>query len=102
MSIKNFTHKGLKKLFYSNDRSGVNANHADKLIRFLDALEASHNPADIKAIYGRKFTEKTGSGKGVYSFEVNGNWRVTFEIESEGAILLDYRDYHGKQIKAVK
>ena len=39
---------------------------------------------------------------GVFSIEVNGNWRLTFEIEDDGAVLLDYRDYHGKQIKAKK
>lgn len=43
-----------------------------------------------------------GSGAGVYSIEVNGNWRVTFELEDDGAVLLDYRDYHGKQIRAQK
>jgi proteic killer suppression protein len=56
----------------------------------------------MKALYGHKFREKTGSGEGVYSLDVSGNWRVTFEIEDDGAVLLDYRDYHGKQIKAKK
>lgn len=57
---------------------------------------------DLRAIYGTKFSEKAGSGAGVFSIEVSGNWRVTFEIEEDGAVLLDYRDYHGKQIKAKK
>ena len=100
MAIKNFSHKGLKKLFVSDDRSGVNPKHANKLLNVMDAIDSSHHPQDLKAIYSGKFAEKKGSGKGVYSIEINGNWRVTFQIEDDGAILLDYVDYHGKQIKA--
>ncbi|WP_273024182.1 type II toxin-antitoxin system RelE/ParE family toxin [Rheinheimera sp.] len=102
MAIKSFTHKGLKNLFYKGDSSGVQPIHAAKLEIMLDTIQASHHPKDLRAIYGPKFSEKTGSGAGVYAIEVSGNWRVTFEIEDDGAVLLDYRDYHGKQIKAKK
>ncbi|MFT6927151.1 MAG: proteic killer suppression protein [Psychromonas sp.] len=100
MAIKSFSHKGLKKFFYNGDESGLNPKHT-KIIGFiLDAVEASHHPADLKAIYRDKFPEKKGSGKGVYSLEVNGNWRITFQITDDGAVFLDYLDYHGKLIKA--
>ena len=102
MAIKSFKHKGLKNLYYNGDRSGVQPIHADKLLLILDAIAASHQPKDMRAIFGGKFAEKQGSGEGVFSLEVNGNWRVTFQIESEGAILVDYLDYHGKKIKAKK
>ena len=100
MAIKNFTHKGLKNFFYGDDRSGLNPNHVQIIEYILDAIEASHHPKDLKAAYPNKFSSKTGSGDGVYSIKVNGNFRVTFQIESDGATLLDYRDYHGKKIKA--
>ncbi|PWI32195.1 plasmid maintenance system killer [Vibrio albus] len=102
MAIKSFTHKGLKKFYYKDDKSGLNPNHVVKIGFILDAIDASHHPVDLKALYGNKFAEKKGSGDGVYSIEVNGNWRITFEICDDGAILLDYLDYHGKQIKAKK
>ena len=103
MAIKSFRHKGLKKLFYEGDRGKINPQHVDRVLDILDALHASHHPKDMLAIFGaRKFAEKKGSGVGVYSVVVNGNWRITYEIEDDGAILLDYRDYHGKQIKAKK
>jgi proteic killer suppression protein len=66
----------------------------------LDLIDASHHPADLKGLYKEKFEEKKGSGKGVYSIKVNGNWRITFQISDDGAVLLDYCDYHGKKIKA--
>lgn len=102
MAIKSFAHKGLKNLFFNGDSSGVQPIHADKLGRMMDAIKASHNPRDLKAIFRHRFREKVGAGAGVYSLDVSGNWRMTFEIENDGAVLVDYRDYHGKQIKAKK
>ncbi|CAK2040584.1 MULTISPECIES: type II toxin-antitoxin system RelE/ParE family toxin [Vibrio] len=100
LAIKNFSHKGLKQFYYDGNESGLNPNHIDSIAFILDAVEASHHPKDLKAIYRDKFSEKKGSGKGVYSIKVNGNWRITFQIQDEGAEFLDYIDYHGKKIKA--
>ena len=58
--------------------------------------DASHHPIDLKAVYRDQFSEKKSSGEGVYSVKVNGNWRITFQIEDDGATFLDYADYHGK------
>ena len=101
MAIKSFKHKGLKKFFYDGDTAGIQDNHLQKVGYILDAIDASHHPKDLKSIYGNKFAEKKGSGARVYSLEVNGNWRITFRIHDDGAVLVDYRDYHGKSIKAV-
>ncbi len=102
MAIKSFRHKGLKNFFYKNDASGINPNHVLKIGDILDFIDASHHPRDIKALFTHQFREKKGSGQGVYSIDVSGNWRVIFEIEDDGAVLLDYLDYHGKQIKSRK
>ena len=56
----------------------------------------------MKALFGAEFSEKKGSGKGVYSVKVSGQWRITYEIENDGAVIVDYLDYHGKQIRAKK
>ena len=102
MAIKSFKHKGLKKYYYKGDSSKLQPFHVDKISDILDTLEASHQPKDMKAIFGNQFAEKTGSGEGVYSVEVNGNWRITYQVEDDGAVVVDYLDYHGKQIKKVK
>jgi toxin HigB-1 len=100
LAIKSFASKKLKNFYYNDDASGLNHNHLKALAYALDAIDASHHPQHLKAIYLNKFAEKKGSGAGVYSIEINGNWRLTFQISDDGAILLDYVDYHGKQIKA--
>jgi len=73
LAIKSFTHKGLKKFFYKDDTSGLALHHVKTIGFILDAIDSSHHPVDLKVIY---------------------------QIDSDGAILLDYRDYHGKNIKA--
>ena len=91
--IKSFKHKGLKNLFYHNDRSGVNQDHAAKLTRILDRLDASLNPQDMN-LPGYKLHELKGKERGTWSVWVSGNWRVTFRFEANDAIDVDYRDYH--------
>lgn len=100
LAIKGFSHKGLKQFYFDGNESGLNSNHTECIGFILDAIDASHHPKDLRAIYREQFSEKKGSGKGVYSIKVNGNWRITFQIQDEGAVFLDYLDYHGKQIKA--
>lgn len=102
MAIKSFRHNGLKKFFYKGDASKLHPNHVESVGDILDTIDASHHPIDMKAIFGSDFDEKKGGGAGVYSVKVNGNWRITYEVEDDGAVLLDYLDYHGKKIKAKK
>ena len=91
--IKSFKHKGLKNLFYHGDRSGINPEHAAKLVRILDRLDASLNPQDMN-LPGYKLHELKGKEKGTWSVWISGNWRVTFQFEENDAIAVDYRDYH--------
>ncbi|MFT7413205.1 MAG: proteic killer suppression protein [Paraglaciecola sp.] len=100
MAIKGFKNKELEDFFYYDERKGLKTEHIDRLGMILDAINSSHHPVDLKALYGHKFAQKKGAGKGVYSIVVNGNYRVTFQIKDDGAVLLDYLDYHGKNIKA--
>jgi len=101
VAIKSIKSKALKKFWLDNDESKVQPNHIDILDDILTMLESSHSPKDIKKSF-RSFEEKKGSGSGTYTIQVNGNWRVTFQIENEGAVLVDYKDYHGKQIRTKK
>ncbi|MFH1434269.1 MAG: type II toxin-antitoxin system RelE/ParE family toxin [Pseudomonadota bacterium] len=91
--IKSFKHKGLEKLFYNGDRRRINADHAQKLIRILDRLDASMRPQDMN-LPGYRLHELKGKEKGSWSAWVSGNWRVTFRFSGADAIEVDYRDYH--------
>ena len=91
--IKSFKHKGLEKLFFDDDRSGVNQDHVNKLIRILDRLDASVNPQDMNLL-GYRLHQLKGRKKDMWSVWVSGNWRLVFQFEGQDAINIDYLDYH--------
>jgi len=91
--IKSFKHKGLQVFFETGSKKGIIPEHADKVARMLDRLDASVRPNDMN-LPGYKLHKLTGTEEGTWSVWVSGNWRITFRFEGEDAILVDYRDYH--------
>lgn len=91
--IKSFKHKGLDRFFRSGNRRHINPQHASKLARILDRLDASTTPQDMN-LPGYKLHELSGGEKGTWSVWVTGNWRVTFKFDGPDAVSVDYRDYH--------
>jgi proteic killer suppression protein len=45
--IKSFKHKGLQVFFETGSKKGIIPEHADKLARILDRLDASIRPNDM-------------------------------------------------------
>lgn len=90
--IKSFKHKGLRNFFENGNKRGINPEHALKLARILDRLDAAVHPSDMN-LPGYKQHKLSGSEKGTSTVWVSGNWRVTFQFEDVNAIMVDYRDY---------
>jgi len=91
--IKSFKHKGLEEFFNTGSKRGILPDHADKIARILDRLDASISPKDMN-LPGYKLHELKGQKTDTWSVTVNANWRITFEFEGQNAILVDYQDYH--------
>ena len=91
--IKSFTHKGLKEFFYTGSVKGIQPEHAPKLGRILDRLDASTSAQDMN-LPGYRLHSLKGNKRDMWSVTVNGNWRITFYFEGQDAFLVDYLDYH--------
>ncbi|GBU28313.1 hypothetical protein R84B8_01871 [Treponema sp. R8-4-B8] len=91
--IRSFKHKGLEIFFVTGSKKGILPEHAPKIGRILDRLDASISPNDMN-LPGYKLHELKGKEVGTWSVTVNANWRITFEFEGQDAILVDYKDYH--------
>jgi len=91
--IRSFRHKGLEQFFITGSKKGILPDHADKIARILDRLDASITPADMN-LPGYRLHELKGQEAGTWSVTVNANWRVTFQFEGQDAVVVDYRDYH--------
>ena len=91
--IRSFRHKGLEQFFNTGSKRGIQTDHADKIARILDRLNASIAATDMD-LPGYRLHELKGKEIGTWSVVVNGNWRITFRFEGENAVVVDYRDYH--------
>ncbi|MCF8080918.1 MAG: type II toxin-antitoxin system RelE/ParE family toxin [Desulfobacterales bacterium] len=91
--IKGFRHKGLKKLYETGSRTGVQPEHVRRLRLILARLDASRNPQDM-ALPGLDLHPLKGEYKGFWAVSVSGNWRVVFRFEDGNVVSVDYLDYH--------
>ena len=91
--IKSFKHKGLENFFYTGVKKGIKPEHADRLERILDRLNAAAELKDLD--YPGSYLHKlVGDKKDQYAVRVSGNWRLFFEFVDGDAYVVDYEDYH--------
>ena len=91
--IRGFKHKGLAKFFQTGSKSGIQAQHAERLELVLGRLSAATAPKDM-GLPGLGLHPLKGNRKGVWAVKISGNWRVTFLFAGKDADDVDYEDYH--------
>ena len=91
--IRGFRHKGLAKLFETGSKTGIQAQHAERLRLILGRLSAATTARDM-ALPGLGLHPLKGDRKGTWAVSVSGNWRVTFRFVGKDADSVDSEDYH--------
>ena len=91
--IETIKHKGLRRLYRNNDRSGIRPDLVDKAQEILSALEAANDLEDMTLPLFR-FHPLTGDRRGTYSVTLKANWRVTFRFHQGAAYDVNLEDYH--------
>ena len=91
--IKDFRHKGLRKLFIDGSKKGIPAEQAQKLEDILDRLNAA-SVVDDMDFPGSFLHPLKGDLDGLWSVKVSGNRRVVFRFVNGDAYDVDYVDYH--------
>ena len=91
--IRGFKHKGLARFFETGSKSGIQAQHAERLRLVLAQLNAATAPSDM-GLPGLGLHPLKGDRKGTWAVKVSGNWRVTFTFIEKDANQVDYEDYH--------
>lgn len=96
MEIRNFVHKGLKKLYAEDDVKGVPPQTVDKLRKMLAFLDGMEDPEELQALPSWKVHTLTGDRKGTWSLSVTANRRLTFRIDTNEHEIynVDLEDYH--------
>ena len=96
MKIRNFTHKGLERLYTDANPKGVPADTVDKLRKMFAFLDAMKNPEELRTLTAWKAHTMTGDRKGTVSLSVTRNRRLTFRIDAAEPEIYDVNleDYH--------
>ena len=96
MNIRNFVHKGLKRLYLEDNAKGVPPDTVDKLGKMFAYLDDMQDPEELRALTAWKVHTLTGDRKGTWSLSVTRNRRLTFRIDLAEAKICDVNleDYH--------
>lgn len=96
MKIRNFAHKGLKRLYAEDSVKGVPPDTADKLRKMLAFIDDMQDADELRALLSWKAHILTGNRKGTWSLMVTRNWRMTFRIDAVEREVCDVNleDYH--------
>src|ERR1700733_4703582 len=94
--IRNFVHKGLKKLYADDATKGVPPETVDKLRKMLAFLDDMEDPEELRTLPSWKAHTLTGDRKGTWSLSVTANRRLTFRIDTAEREIYDVNleDYH--------
>lgn len=96
MRIRDFAHKGLRRLYLEDSAKGVPPDTAVKLRKMLSYLDNMEEPEELRAFTAWKVHTLTGDRKGTWSLSVTGNRRLTFRIDTVEREIrdLNLEDYH--------
>lgn len=96
VKIRNFTHKGLRRLYEDDSVKGIPPDSADKLRKMLAFLDEMSDPEELRSLPAWRAHTLTGDRKGVWSLIVTRNRRLTFLIDTVEREIrdVDLEDYH--------
>ena len=96
MKIRNFAHKGLKRLYAEDSAKGVPPDAVDKLRKMLAFLDDMQDLEELRSLPAWKVHILAGDRRGTWSLSVTRNRRMTFRIDiTEREIYdLNLEDYH--------
>ncbi|MGI8960942.1 MAG: type II toxin-antitoxin system RelE/ParE family toxin [Bryobacteraceae bacterium] len=96
MKIRNFAHKGLKRLYADDSTKGVPPDTVDKLRKMFAYLDDMEDAEELRTLAAWKAHTLTGGRKGTWSLSVTRNRRLTFRIDTTEREICDLNleDYH--------
>lgn len=94
MILRNFVHKGVRRLYLNDDPKGVPAAAVDKLRKMLAFLQDIRELGELRALPNWNAHQLSGDRKGTWSLYVTRNRRLTFRVEGDEITAVDLEDYH--------
>jgi proteic killer suppression protein len=93
LMIRSFQHRGLKRLYERDDRSGIRPDLLDVVEDILARLNVATTPQALN-LPGYRLHSLKGDLKGYWSVTVRANWRIMFRFEGTDVFDVELIDYH--------
>lgn len=95
MKIESIVHKGLRRFFETGNSKGL-VGDTGRLRKMLVFVDAAENVEELAMPPNYGLHKLSGDRKGIWSMTVTKNWRLTFRVNNEGAIVdMELEDCHG-------
>jgi proteic killer suppression protein len=91
--IRSFKHRGLKRLYEQDDRSGIRGDLIATVEDILARLDKAETPQAMN-LPGYHLHPLKGGLKGFWAVTVRANWRIVFRFEGTDAFDVELTDYH--------
>jgi toxin HigB-1 len=91
--IRSIKHRGLKRLFERDARSGIRPDLVDTVQEILTVLDDAATPQGLN-LPGYRLHPLKGDFKGFWSVTARANWRIIFRFEETDAFDVELIDYH--------
>lgn len=95
MEVESIRHKGLRRFFETGNPKGL-VGDTERLRKMLVFIEAAQSFEELAVPPNYGLHELAGDRSRTWSMTVTRNWRLTFRLNEDGALIdLDLEDYHG-------
>jgi plasmid maintenance system killer protein len=93
MRIRTFAHAGLRRLYQADDTKGLPPDAVDTLRKQLAFLQDMETVGELRTLPAWKGHRLRGARAGTWA-HVTRNWRMTFRIENNELMEVNFEDYH--------
>ena len=91
--IRGFRRRALRRLYETDDRRGVSAEHVEMTARVLARLDVATRPEQLR-LPGFGLHRLEGDLAGYWSVTVRGDWRIIFHFDVGNITDVDLVEYH--------
>jgi proteic killer suppression protein len=95
LKIRTFAHAGLRRLYLRDQTRGLPPDAVGKLRRMLTFLQDMETVDELRTLPHWKAHRLRGDRAGAWALHVTPNWRLTFRIDGDELVEVNYEDYHG-------
>ena len=95
MEIESIRHKALRRFVETGNTKGLPGDLTDRLFKMMNFIIAADTLDELGTPPNYGLHPLTGDRAGTWAMTVTRNWRMTFSINDQDAIVdLDFEDYH--------